>query len=69
MCEEHYWELVCEEEEGFHFKRTERLDVPGGWLYRFEAVVTITEEANQHSVAMQFVPTPKLKVKVKKKRR
>ncbi len=63
MCEDHYWEMICEEDDSFHFRRTERLDVPGGWLYRFEAYTPLSHDANQHSVAMQFVPTPKAKVK------
>ena len=42
------WELICAEDDAL--RRTSRLDVPGGWLYRIIV--------GGHVEAMRFVPKP-----------
>ena len=70
MCEKKDWEFVCyesETEDGFT-RSTSRMEVEGGFLYR--------EEINRDerftypfaAVALQFVPKPPTKAKVKRKR-
>lgn len=50
------WELVVEDHDYPHgWERTERLPVPGGWLYR-TTVARIGH--NLLSVALTFVPDP-----------
>jgi hypothetical protein len=58
------WQVVCDESDG---RCTSRLAVPGGWLYRFESLVPVSEASCQSNVALAFVPKPKLSAKVRRK--
>ena len=67
MIEENYWELVYEEEGDSFTRVTTRMKVPGGFLYREEICRDDRFQYPFAAIALQFVP--KLKAKVKKKRR
>ena len=67
MSNKQQWQVVCDESEGVHTQCLYRLKVSGGWLYRFESLVPISENECQNSVALVFVPKPKLCVKARGK--
>ena len=69
MDERKEWQVVCDEGENVHIERTSKLKVEGGWLYRFERLIPVCGDFNNYGVAMQFVPKPPTKAKVKVKRR
>jgi hypothetical protein len=54
------WEPVTEGETGGSFERTERLQVPGGWLYRTTIIATRPNGdlmiAAAVAVDLEFVP-------------
>ena len=54
------WELICKEEGNhFHEDQTERLQIPGGWLYRTKLLAyDENSEVIANAVAMTFVPAP-----------
>jgi hypothetical protein len=69
MGERTEWELVCCEEGDYFTRSTLRMEVEGGFLYREEINrrgMYITPFA---AIALQFVPKPPDKPKVKVKRR
>jgi len=49
------WEVISEEDTDAR-RRTERLRVDGGWLYRVEVFGPVSEDMNQRSLALTFVP-------------
>lgn len=53
MSEKKAWELVTDTRD---VEATDRLEVPGGWLYR-TLIIPYTEDGNT-AVAMVFVPRP-----------
>ena len=61
------WEEVCDESEGFHIRRVLRMEVPGGWLYLFEAMIPVCNDFNNYCNSLQFVPKPCRLVKLRKK--
>jgi len=66
MTKEKKWQVICDETECVHTRRTSRMAVEGGWLYLFELLVPISEDSCQSSIAMQFVPRLRLRMKAKK---
>ncbi len=64
----HEWQIVCEESKEYEQRRTLRMRVPGGFLYRYELNTPVSEESCQLALAMMFVPQPSgIRVKAKKK--
>ncbi|MHC4067208.1 MAG: hypothetical protein ACYSUI_22275 [Planctomycetota bacterium] len=59
MASDHKWEQITNESDEFEYRRTCRMSVPGGWLYRYELDKPISDDARQSSLAMTFVPKPK----------
>ena len=55
-----HWKSVCKskESDNSEFSETSRLEVPGGWLYRFQVNTAVSCESRQVSVDMVFVPNP-----------
>ena len=58
------WETVLDETDKRHVNCISRIEVPGGWIYRFERLIPACDEFNSYGVALQFVPRPQLKAKV-----
>ena len=56
MAKKHEWQVVCDETEGVHTRRTSRLKIDEGWLYLFELLTPVSEDTCQSSIALQFVP-------------
>lgn len=67
MITKHQWQEVCDETEGAHTQCTSRMKVEGGWLYRFESLVPVSNDSCQSNVAMEFVPDSPPKVQARKK--
>jgi hypothetical protein len=55
------WEVVCNESGQPETRRTARLRVPGGHIYRCEVQTPSGEDFTQLAVAMVFVPKRKSK--------
>ena len=55
-----WWECVYEEDED---RYTYRMQVEGGWLYRYEVSFPTSNESRNACVAMVFVPEPQKKTK------
>lgn len=60
---EMHWEKVAHEREDGGSRTTSRLKVEGGWLYRVEANVIVSERSRQFVAALQFVPDAESKKK------
>lgn len=58
MKNERKWKLIAEEKDQYETRRTARLRVPGGYLYRYEIDTPHGEDARQTTVAMAYVPQP-----------
>ena len=67
MTQKQEWQIICDETDGVHTQCTARLNVPGGWIYRFESLEPVSENDCQNSVALVFVPRPKHRVKARRK--
>ena len=52
------WETVDEQRDQFETRRTARLKVFGGYLYRYEIDTPFGENARATQIAMTYVPTP-----------
>lgn len=60
------WEEICDDRDGIHGRLTSKMEVEGGWLYLVESMATTSEDANGYAITTQFVPKPKITVRIKK---
>lgn len=56
MCQE--WEEICNDDRNDQQRRTYRMTVEGGHLYRYDLDSPNSNESRAHCVAMVFVPAP-----------